>query len=438
MAFAPEELILISVDDHIIEPPDLFDAHLPERFKSDAPRIVRRGDGADVWRFGEVEVPNVALNAVAGRPKDEYGVEPQSLDEIRPGCYVVDERIKDMNACGVLASMNFPSFPGFAARLFAVEDEEFGLALVRAYNDWHIDEWCGAHPGRFIPMALPVIWDAEKCADEVRRVADKGCHSLSFTENPVALGYPSFHDPYWDPLWEAVCDTNTVLSIHLGSSGQLSFPAPDSPPDVMITLQPMNIQSAAADLLWSRVLKEFPAIRIALSEGSTGWVPYFLERVDRTYDMHHRWTGQDFGDRMPSDVFRQHFLTCFISDHTGVYLRNQIGIDNISWECDYPHSDSAWPDAPEELAQLMSEASVTEAEAVKITHENAMRWYSFDPFAHVPREQATVGALREAAADHDVSIRSMSRREKMTAEQIQARWQNMGQGGAGTGAERAS
>lgn len=437
MAFAPEELTLISVDDHIIEPPDLFDAHLPERFKADAPKIVRRDDGADVWRFGEVEVPNVALNAVAGRPKEEYGVEPQSLDEIRPGCFIVDERVKDMNACGVLASMNFPSFPGFAARLFAVEDEEFGLALVRAYNDWHIDEWCGAHPGRFIPMALPVIWDAEKCAQEVRRVADKGCHSLSFTENPAALGYPSFHDSYWDPLWTAVCDTNTVLSIHLGSSGQLSFPAPDSPPDVMITLQPMNIQSAAADLLWSRVLKEFPAIRIALSEGSTGWVPYFLERVDRTYDMHHRWTGQDFGGRMPSDVFRQHFLTCFISDHTGIYLRNQIGIDNISWECDYPHSDSAWPSAPEELAQLMTEAGVTDSEAAKITHENAMRWYSFDPFAHVPRERATVGALRRQAASHDVSIRSMSRREKLTAEQIQARWQNMGQGVAGTGAVRA-
>src|SRR6266567_955278 len=111
-----------------------------------------------------------------------------------------------------------------------------------------------------------------------------GCHSLSFTENPAALGYPSFHDEYWDPVWRACCDTGTVLSIHLGSSGRLSIPAVDSPPDVMITLQPMNIQSAAADLLWSRVLKEYPALRIALSEGGTGWIPYFLERVDRTFE----------------------------------------------------------------------------------------------------------------------------------------------------------
>lgn len=434
--FVAEDLILISVDDHIIEPPDLFDGHLPEKYRDVAPRIVRRDDGADVWRFGEVEVPNVALNAVAGRPKEEFGVEPQSLEEIRPGCYQVDERVKDMNAGGVLASMNFPSFPGFAARLFAVEDEEFGLSLVRAYNDWHIDEWCGAHPGRFIPMALPVIWDAEKCAAEVRRVADKGCHSLTFTENPAALGYPSFHDEHWDPLWQAVTDTDTVLSIHLGSSGQLNFPAPDSPPDVMITLQPMNIQSAAADLVWSRVLKEFPDIRIALSEGGTGWVPYFLERLDRTYDQHHLWTGQDFGQEMPSDIFRKHFLTCFISDNAGVFLRDQIGVENISWECDYPHSDSAWPNAPEELAGVFNAAGVSASDAAKMTHENAMRWFSFDPFVHVPKDQATVGALRAQAGDHDITVRAMSNREKMTAEQVQARWQNMGSGAAGTGAEK--
>ena len=98
------------------------------------------------------------------------------------------------------------------------------------------------------------------------------------------------------------------------ASGRLSIPAVDSPPDVMITLQPMNIQSAAADLLWSRVIKTYPDLRIALSEGGTGWIPYFLDRVDRTYEMHHAWTLQDFGGRLPSEVFREHFLTCFISD----------------------------------------------------------------------------------------------------------------------------
>jgi predicted TIM-barrel fold metal-dependent hydrolase len=300
--------------------------------------------------------------------------------------------------------MCFPSFPGFSARLFAAaDDKDLALATIRAYNDWHIDEWCGKYPGRFIPMALPVLWDPQLAADEVRRVAAKGCHSLTFTENPATLGYPSFHDEAWDPLWKAVSDENVVLSIHLGSSGQLSVTAPNAPVDVMITLQPMNICQAAADLLWSRVLKNFPDIRIALSEGGTGWIPYFLDRVDRTYEMHSTWTGQDFGGRLPSEVFRQHFLTCFIADPVGVQLRHMIGMDNIAWECDYPHSDSSWPKAPEELAAVAAE--VPTAELNKITYENAMRWYSFDPFAHRPKEKSTVAALRAEAAGHDVEIR---------------------------------
>ena len=400
----PEELILISVDDHLVEPPTLFDAHIPERYRDRAPKVIRTKDGSDMWSFEGSKIPNIGLNAVAGRPKEEYGIEPTAFDEIRRGCWDIHERIKDMNAGGVLGSMNFPSFPGFSGRLFAAaEDKDLALAVIRAYNDWHVDEWCGTYPGRMIPMGLPVLWDPQLAADEVRRLAAKGVHSLTFTENPSTLGYPSFHSDTWDPLWQAMCDEGVVLSIHLGSSGQLAVTAPDAPIDVMITLQPMNICMAAADLLWSRVLKEFPGMRIALSEGGTGWIPYFIDRLDRTYDMHHLWTGQDFGGRLPSEVFRQHFLTCFIADPVGIQLRDQIGIDNIAWECDYPHSDSSWPEAPEELARVA--AGVPDAELHKIGFENAARWYSFDPFAHRSREQCTVGALRAEAEGHDVTTR---------------------------------
>jgi predicted TIM-barrel fold metal-dependent hydrolase len=378
---------------------------MPARFSDRAPRVIRTDDGSDVWTFDGAIIPNVGLNAVAGRPREEYGVEPTAFDEMRPGCYDVDERVKDLNAGGVLASMCFPSFPGFSGRLFAAaDDKDLALATIRAYNDWHIEEWCGTHPGRFIPMALPVLWDAELCAAEVRRVAAMGCHSLTFTENPNTLGYPSFHDASWDPLWRALCENDMVLSIHLGSSGKLAVTAPDAPVDVMITLQPMNICQAAADLLWSRVLKEFPPIRIALSEGGTGWIPYFLDRLDRTFEMHHLWTGQDFGGRLPSEVFREHFLTCFIADPVGIALRDRIGLDNIAWECDYPHSDSAWPSAPEELVSVADD--VSDADLAKITHENAMRWYSFDPFTDRDRECCTVRALRAEAAGHDVAVRS--------------------------------
>jgi predicted TIM-barrel fold metal-dependent hydrolase len=398
-------MIMVSVDDHLVEPPHLFTGRVPAKYADAAPKVVKSDDGSDVWTFNGTVIPNIGLNAVAGRPKEEYGVEPTAFDEMRPGCYDIHERIKDMNAGGVLGSMCFPSFPGFSGRLFAAAaDKDLALAVTRAYNDWHIDEWCGSYPGRFIPMALPILWDAELCAREVRRVAAKGCHSLTFTENPATLGYPSFHDTYWDPLWRALSETGTVLSVHLGSSGQLAVTASDAPVDVMITLQPMNICAAAADLLWSRVIKEFPDVRIALSEGGTGWIPYFIDRLDRTYEMHRAWTGQDFGGKLPSEVFRERFLTCFITDPVGIRLRYDIGVDNIAWECDYPHSDSSWPLAAEELERVA--AGVPDVELAKITYENACRWYSFDPFAHRPRELCTVGALRREADGHDVSVRS--------------------------------
>ncbi len=414
-----DDLILISVDDHLIEPPDLFADHLDAKYQDRAPRLERNDAGSDVWVFNGIAMETVALNAVAGRPKEEYGMEPQSLDEVRPGCYDVHERVKDMDAGGVLASMNFPSFPTFTARVFETSDLDLSSALVRAYNDWHIDAWCGAYPARFIPMAVPMMWDPEACAAEVRRCAAKGCHSLSFTENPAALGRPSFHDPHWDPLWKACVDTGTVVSIHLGSSGKMAIPAVDSPPDVMITLQPMNIQSAAADLLWSRVIKQFPALRIALSEGGTGWIPYFLDRLDRTYEMHRAWTQQDFGGKLPSEVFRERFLTCFISDPIGVEMRHHIGVDNMCWEADFPHSDSMWPTAPEELGAVFDKHDVPDDEVRKMTHENAMRWYSFDPFTHIAREDATVGALRRSAVGHDVAITPLSTRVRTPDEKLE-------------------
>jgi predicted TIM-barrel fold metal-dependent hydrolase len=400
-----DDLIMVSVDDHLVEPPDLFDGRMPARYVEQAPRVVRTANGDDVWTFDGTEIPNIGLNAVAGRPREEYGIEPTSFEEMRPGCYDIHERVKDMDAGGVLGSMCFPSFPGFAGRLFAnADDKDLALAVTRAYNDWHIESWAGAYPGRFIPVALPVIWDPELCAAEVRRTAELGCHSMTFTENPATLGYPSFHDAHWDPLWRALSETGTVLSVHLGSSGRLTMTAKDAPLDVMMTLQPMNICAAAADLLWSRALKEFPDVRVALSEGGTGWIPYFLDRLDRTYEMHHLWTGQDFGGQRPSEVFRERFLTCFISDPIGVQLRHEIGLDNIAWECDYPHSDSSWPNAAEELEAVMD--GVPDDEVDRITFENACRWYRFDPFEHRRREDCTVGALRARAGDHDVTIRS--------------------------------
>jgi hypothetical protein len=398
-----EDLILVSVDDHVVEPPDIFEGRLSKKAQERAPFVQRLDDGRDVWMFEGNAMPNVGLNAVAGRVPEEYGLDALSFDQMRPGCYDIHERIRDMNVNGVLGSLNFPSLAGFTGQLFStIDDLDIGLELLRAYNDWHIDDWCGAYPGRMIPLAVPPIWDPQLMADEVRRCAEKGCHAVTFSENPEKIGYPSFHTEHWDPFWQACVETKTVVCLHIGSSSQLAITASDAPIDAMITLQPMNIVLCAADLLWSPVLRKFPDLRIALSEGGTGWVPYFLERADYVYQHHHQWTNQDFGDKLPSQVFNEQILTCFIDDAVGMEVRHHLNIDHIHWECDYPHSDSTWPNAPEMAMKYLE--GLPREEIDKITHLNAMRNFSYDPFAHIPREQCTVGALRAQATDVDTSL----------------------------------
>ncbi|MBV8161914.1 MAG: amidohydrolase [Acidimicrobiia bacterium] len=388
-----DDLILVSVDDHVVEPPDMFERHLPEKWQDLAPRSVKRDDGTDVWVYEGSEIPNIGLNAVAGRPPEEYNVDPTRYEEIRAGCYDIGERVKDMDRNGVLGSMCFPSFVQFCGQLFSrSKDLTVGLNMLRAYNDWHIDEWCGAYPGRFIPLAIPPIWDPQLMADEVRRVAGKGCHAVTFSEDPGALGWPNIFQEHWDPFFAACEDEGTVICLHIGSSSTMLGLKDGAPFDVLITMTPLNSMSAATDLLWSQVLRKFPGLRFALSEGSIGWLPYWLERIDYVYQQHHFWTHQDFGDQLPSQVARDHFTFCFISDKAGVDQRHTIGIDNITWECDYPHSDSSWPHSPESVIKQLD--SVPDDEINKITHENAMRVFRYDPFAHRPRERSTVGALR--------------------------------------------
>jgi predicted TIM-barrel fold metal-dependent hydrolase len=400
-----DDLVMVSVDDHVVEPPDMFDGRLPSKYADAAPRVVRRDDGTDVWLYDGREIPNIGLNAVAGRPPEEYGMEPTSFDELRPGCYDIHERVRDMNANGVLGSMCFSSFPNLCGQLFArSKDHDAALVILRAYNDWHVESWCGAYPGRFIPLALPPIWDPQLMADEVRRLAAKGCFAVSFSENPAKLRLPSFHADHWDPFWGACADEGTIVCLHIGSSSSLVITADDAPIDVLISLQPINIVQAAADLLWSPVLRKFPALRVALSEGGIGWIPYFLERMDWIYTRHAPWTGQDFGGRLPSEVFRERIVTCFIDDPAGMEQRHRVGVDTICWESDYPHSDSTWPTSPELLMKSLHD--VPDAEIDAITHRNAMRHFRFDPFATRPRERSTVGALRAEAADVDVAPRS--------------------------------
>jgi hypothetical protein len=279
-------------------------------------------------------------------------------------------------------------------------DRDVNLVMIKAYNDWHVDEWCAAHPDRFIPCGILPLFDAEKAGAEVRRLAAKGCHAVTFSENPAGLGMPSIHTDAWDPLFAACCDTGTVLCCHVGSSSKSASTVPDAPPPV-----PMNLSSTMSiytlgDLLWAGFWHRFPTLRFALSEGDIGWIPYFLQRAEHTLDRHNGWMKQQQPQGLgPTELFRERILVCFIEDRIGVKLLDSFNIANVCWESDYPHSDSWWPNAPERLAVLFRD--VDDAVVAQITHENAMRHFQFDPFAHRSRERCTAGALRSEATDVD-------------------------------------
>ncbi len=184
-----DDLILISVDDHIAEPADMFDAHVPAKYKEFAPRVVNEPDGIQQWYYGEVRGRNMGLNAVAGKPREMYNIDASRYDEMRPGCFNVDERVRDMNAGGQLAGLNFPNFTGFSGQVLNQgPDRDVNLVMIKAYNDWHVDEWCGAYPGRFIPCGILPLYDVAEAAKEVKRLADKGCHAVTFSENPRSFG----------------------------------------------------------------------------------------------------------------------------------------------------------------------------------------------------------------------------------------------------------
>ena len=399
------DMILLSVDDHVIEPPDMFDRHLPEKYKDKAPKMHSIKGGNDSWTYEDMVLPNIALNAVVGRPAEEYGVEPAAYSQIRKGAYDIKDRIDDMNVNGVLSSICFPTFPEFAGTLFVKsKDKEAAKAIVSAYNDWHIHEWAGGAPGRIIPIAILPLWDIDACVAEAKRVSKLGVHTVTFPDVPAAKGLPSIHSDYWDPLWKVMSDNKMVISTHIGSGMMAPHVSKESPIDSWIVTMPMSIANATADWLFSPVFKKFPDLKIALSEGGIGWIPYLLERADFTYRHHHAWTNSNFEGMLPSELFHRNFITCFIDDVFGLRNTEFLNTDMVTWECDYPHSDTVWPNCPEQLWDSINH--LPDEIINKITHENVMREFSFDPISKLGRENCTVGALRAQATHVDTAPRA--------------------------------
>jgi predicted TIM-barrel fold metal-dependent hydrolase len=399
---------MISVDDHVLEPPGVWQDRLPERYLDAGPRIVY-DNGDEFWQYEGKKFPMSGLSAVAGKTADQISPHALSFADMRPGCYEPNARIADMDQAGVIASLNFPSFPRFAGQTFMEgDDSELGLLCIKAWNDWMLDEWCATAPGRFIPGTLVPLWDVEEAVKEVLRCADKQTKAIIFSENPAKLKYkgtnlPSIHsfDRYWDPFWSVLQETGIPLCMHYGSSSTMQQTAPDAPYLVSLASNSFILPiSTTLDWIFSGNLGRFPGLKICMSESQIGWVVPTLERAEYVLKIQGEWnrrltysgtmtsaTGRELkqrevelfrDERSPTQIFKDQIFACFFSDYAGMKAIQDIdAVDNVMIEMDYPHTDSTWPNSlPSALQQV---TDLTDAQKWKVLCGNAMRIHNFEP-----------------------------------------------------------
>ncbi|MFE9256748.1 amidohydrolase family protein [Streptomyces sp. NPDC006879] len=383
---------IISVDDHVIEPAHLFRTWLPRRYRDRGPQPLTAGIGelvyiggkyvismdpdgppTDWWVYEDLKFPYKRNIAAVGFDRDEMTLEGITRAQMRPGCWDPAERLRDMDLNHVEASLCFPTFPRFCGQTFAeAKDKEVALACVHAYNDWMVEEWCGSSGGRLVPLCLIPLWDIDLAVAEVQRNAARGVRAVTFSEIPTHLGLPSIHSGYWDPFFAACEDTGTVVNMHIGSSSQMPAASPDAPPAVQAALSFNNAMASMMDFLFSGVLVKFPRLKLAYSEGQMGWIPYALERADDVWREHRAWGGvREVVPEPPSVYYYRQIFCCFFRDKHGIASLDVVGRENATFETDYPHVDSTFPNTKQ--VALDHVEGLDEDTVYKLMRGNAIR-----------------------------------------------------------------
>jgi predicted TIM-barrel fold metal-dependent hydrolase len=364
---------IVSMDDHVVEPPDLWSSRLPAKYKEVGPRVEHLPQGDPIlaggtyiespgtsgkpiaWWFYEDQRASVKrMIASVGYPAEEIGMQGITFDEMRPGCWQPKARVEDMDANHVEASMCFPNYPRFCGQIFLRgQDKTLARLCVEAYNDWMVEEWCGESDGRLIPLCLVPLWDPQLAAAEIRRNAARGVRAVAFSECPAWLDLPSIHSRAWDPFFQACAETGTVVAMHIGSGTKTFNTSADAPEGVQATGIFTNSAMSLIDFLFSGVLVRFPDLKLLYAECQIGWIPYVIERTDDIWMTHRGWAHtQDNVKEPPSTYYYRQVYSCFFKDHVGVKLLDQVGADNITFETDYPHQDGTWPNSQKVAAEI--------------------------------------------------------------------------------------
>ena len=337
---------LISTDDHVQEPPDLWTARLSKNQWGDrVPHLARTPEGTEQWMVdGRVLLGGHAARAGALMP--DRNTEPARWDEVPPAAYEPSERLKVMDAAGVDYSVLFPTVAGMAGEAFGrLQDSEFELACVQAYNDWLIEEWAGASD-RFIPQCIVPIWPPEATVAEIRRAVEMGHRGVVFPAMPMDLrDVPHVAGPQYDAVW-AVCEELDVpLCLHSGSAPGLQNPRASAMAPVLAealdaVTRPVSSVFVLSMLLFSRLLIRHPKLRVVLAESALSWGMLYLEWADHQFE--HDGLRREGYELTPSQMFhRQCYLTSWF-DAVAAFAP-YVGVDRVLWSTNLPLATSTWP-----------------------------------------------------------------------------------------------
>ena len=365
---------VISADSHVFEPVNLWEARMDRKFRDRGPRFVPNyRDKPGTWFVCEgINPRSIDSIAATGIPKEDL-VKFKGLHhkDLRPGGYDPVERLKDQDIDGVSGEVLYATY---AMQLYVMPDADLQEAAFNAYNDW-LAEMCSQAPDRLVGLALISMYNVDHAVTELQRWAKRGLRGAMIACVPPEG--TEYSDALYDPFWAAAQEIGAPISIHTLTSNRKpdyrfdrevrgAARYPESPMDVMLTL---------SEMITSPMFDRHPRVRLVLAEADTGWLPWLLARVDRGHERYARQNGI-YTQLKPSEYFHRNVSASFIVDRVGVFTREFMGVENLMWSSDYPHTDSTWPRSRQSIERDF--AGVSQTDRVKMTYTNAAKLYGFN------------------------------------------------------------
>ena len=369
---------VISSDNHVIEPPDLWTSRADAKFKDRVPQIIREESGADWWYCDGHKVVSVEPGTQAGvrfEAPEELAIDSGTFEDVRLGGYIPEEHIKDMEIDGIDMSIVYPT-AGLV--LYSVPDGEVLTHTFKIYNDW-VAEFCSAYPKVLKGIAMINVDEVEDAVSELQR-----CAKLGFVGAMITV-YPPAERPYslpiYEPLWAAAQDLQLPLSLHIATNR----PGAGQEFQNILSVTPWFfsdvdhwVRESLGQMIFTGVFERYPKLQVGSVEMELSWVPHFLDRIDYTYTQRQiEFAPYRFKeDMLPSDYFHRNVFLGFQEDVLGIRLRDIIGVDSLLWGGDYPHPESTFPKSREIIEHILVDC--TEEEKVKIAAGNSARVYNLD------------------------------------------------------------